>query len=183
MTVTVLIMIKHGWTSVVVYMHACSAGERGGVQEPEHGEGNRLLLHDSAGGAKRAGLRRDAGGGERDPGAEHAGHLAGAHRLRPRRAEPAAHAPARVRDPDGHPGHAPRRLRHLQPAAQQHALHHAAEHGRRVRVPAGPHPLPAQQRQDPRRGHRRAQQPEPRHRHHRQRRVRGQAAHPGRHPR
>jgi len=33
-------------------VHACSAGEWGGVQEPERGEGKRLLLPHSAGGTK-----------------------------------------------------------------------------------------------------------------------------------
>ncbi|KAF8649642.1 hypothetical protein HU200_064180 [Digitaria exilis] len=46
------------------------------------------------------------------PGSEHAGHLAGAHRLHPRRSEPAAHAPTRVGDPDGDRGHTAGWVRH-----------------------------------------------------------------------
>jgi hypothetical protein len=152
------------------------------VQKPESGDGERLIPPHHAHATERAGLRGDAGVGDGAAGAEHAGHIHGAHRLPPRRAEPAAYAPARHRDPGGDPGHAPRGLRRLQPE-QQHALHQAAGGRRRVRLPAGAHPLPAQQRQDPRPRLRRAQQPVPRRDHHRQLRVRDQAADQRRDPR
>ncbi|KAF7065426.1 hypothetical protein CFC21_071532, partial [Triticum aestivum] len=127
----------------------------------------------------------DTGDGAAAAGAEHAGHLNGAHRLRAqRRAEPAAHTPPRHRDPHRDHGAAAGGVRHLQPAGREEpALHQATSGGRRIRVPTGARPLPGEQRQGARRGHRGAQQPGRRRDHHRQRRLRVHAAHQRPHPR
>ena len=153
------------------YIHACSVCEWVRVQEPEDGDGERLLpaWTQRPGEAERAGLRRHNSFSSPAPWSQHPGHLPGAHRLRPQWAEPTAHAPARHGDPHRDQGPAPGRLRHLQPGGRQEpSLHQAAGGGRRVCLPRGAHPLPAQQRTSGCGGHRRTQQPEPWSDHHRQ---------------
>jgi hypothetical protein len=162
--------------------HACSACEWVSLQGPNGRHPGRLLQpghdHRQAQGHQQQGRvqRHQRQRGEL-PGPQHAGHLAGAHRLRAPGREPAPHPPARHRAPHRAGGDPLPRLCHVQP---QPPLLQGGQEGRRLRLPQGHDPLPDEP--GPREARRRsvvAQQPEPWRHHHRQRGVWVQATHLG----
>lgn len=158
----------------------CSAeGERVPVQAGGERDGGGLLLP-GAGKAGRRVLRQpdgvggDGSDGGEDPGAEHAGRVHGARRLRAvGRRQPAALPPARHRDPlrCRRPPRGRLRRRHGG-AGEQQAHHPRRPQGRRLRLPPRPPPLRAERRREARRGDLSVRQPAPRNAGRRRRAVR-----------